>query len=321
MVQLSPDEVKTHVDNAIERAKKFVERNTATGKLNPTLDADTTPMTTTAIGEFFAQTPHPYDDPKIRAAVGNIITSILNGAQPAGEGEAQNVTYLSGAYGSRGLLEALAQTPQTDKSTDGQTNEEKTISELKKQLDNSAQWNFDTLKKRLHEEAGISLKPHGTPPYDQYGKWRGLLSGIDTELAAIAAEKKLPYVIDNSLAPLGNTEKDNIIRDLGRDSGPGKNLQVFAVALTPEEAVAEVKRQNVGASLLEAEHTARNFHDYFNVMEDSTPNLTLVNKEGKVIFKKQNEHLRIYALNDLGQWNKAFDTPNMDAVMHPLLQR
>lgn len=304
------DEFDGYVENVIARAKKYIDVNKNPGpgvynRLAASTDTDTKPMSNEEITTFLTQDPHPYDSQEIRAAVKRILQEKLDKTQPAPDGQDRNVTYLAGAYGSRQLLEEMAKNPQSDE-----------IAEMKGLLATSVSWNFDELKRLLHETANINLKPYGEQPYEQYAKWRGLLSGIDNELADIATNKRLHYAIDNSMTPRDETEKQKTLAGLDRDRAEGKHPHVFAVALTPQEAREEVQKQSIGATGEEAESTARRFQAAFNDIKQHAPDVTLVDKSGKVIYKQRNGMLVNIDVNAMGAWIKSFENgvsvPNVE---------
>lgn len=304
------DEFDTYVDNVVARAKRYIDanKNPAPGTYNrlaATTDADTKLMSDSDITTFLTQDSHPYDSQEIRAAVERILHEKLDQAQSAPEGQDRNVTYLAGAYGSRQLLEDMAKNPQSEE-----------IAEMKGLLATSVSWNFDELKQLLHKTADINLKPYGEPPYEQYAKWRGLLSGIDTELADIATNKRLHYVIDNSMTPRDDGEKQKTLAGIDRDRAAGKHLHIFAVALTPQEARDEVQKQGIGATPEEAESTARRFQSVFNDIKEHAPDVTLVDRSGKVIYKQRGGELKYIDAEAMGAWRKSFENevtaPNVE---------
>ncbi|MFO0389776.1 MAG: hypothetical protein ACK502_08695 [Alphaproteobacteria bacterium] len=254
-MQDNPDK---YVDYALAQAQTYIDQY----KNSPRL-AGKTQEETSDIREFLES--KPYDNEKVRAAVKDIITDSLSGKTAAEKGKKPDVIYLSGALGANNLLRGMAVKEGVEVGA-----------ELKTALDGSVQSDFAAYK------AAVSTKLLDGGKIEPYAKYRPLLSGVDQAVQKAAEDMRLNQVVDNTMA-LADNEVQGGLAHLTKQA-EGNNLRMYAVALTPEQSKAEAKK--LGMDEKEAERTARDFRRSFPSLMSTVPNLTMVDKEGTVIYQQ-----------------------------------
>lgn len=115
-------------------------------------------------------------------------------------------------------------------------------------------------------------------------KWRPLLSGIDQAVQKVAEDKRLSQINDSTWALSKN---DNKKADLAYLEQQGKNnaLHMYAVALTPAQSAVEAKKMDISEDV--AHKNARDFYETFPDLKAAIPNVTLIDKEGAVIYQQK----------------------------------
>ncbi len=273
-----PDDLDKYVDYAIAQAKAYAQQYKGTSRLAGKDTAETG-----EIEEFLAT--DPYGKENVRAAVKEIISETAKPATPAEEGKKPDIVFLAGALGSNKLLRDMA-----DK------NETQAGKEIKPALDSGVQSDFAKYK------TALSKKLLDGKPVEPYGKWRGLLSGIDQSIQKMAADKKFTQVVDNTLA-VSDKESAGMLTYLDTQAKQG-NLRIYAVALTPEESKTEAKK--LGLSEVEAEKTAHDFHRTFPELAHYMDDVMLVDKQGAVIFEKKDGKTLVSNGEKMAAWMAAF---------------
>lgn len=254
-MQDNPDK---YVDYALVQAQAYIDQY----KNSPRL-AGATAEETAKIRQFLES--KPYDNDKVRGAVAEIISERISGKTAAEEGKKPDVIYLSGALGANNLLRGMA---GKEGAEVGQ--------ELKTALDSSVQSDFAAYKAVVSEKLldGGKIEP--------YAKYRPLLSGVDQAVQKAAEEMRLNQVVDNTMA-LADNEVQGGLAHLTKQA-EANNLRMYAVALTPEQSKAEAAK--LGMDEKEAERTARDFRRSFPDLMKTVPNITMVDKEGAVIYQQ-----------------------------------
>lgn len=272
-------DVGPYVNEAISRANDYVKKYGDTEKL-----AGKDAKETAEIKAFLKT--NPYDTDKIRGVVKDMLRELIKDAKPAADGKRQAV-YLSGPIGSKHLLM---------EATEDRKNTSAPIEELRALLKGSVKSDFRELKENFTK--------FSKQPVEPYGKWRGLLSGMDQAGSELARKENFNVVMDNTLAPLDEAARKYVSADIAKDRKSGK-VTVFAVALTPEQASAEARKRELPEK--EAANTARNFHDFFEQIKKDVPNITLLDKNMNVIYQqkdgKETKHDKI----KMKAWDMAFE--------------
>ncbi|MDX1974335.1 MAG: hypothetical protein SFT92_01525 [Rickettsiales bacterium] len=258
---LTQEQLSTSVANIIATAQTYI--NTHLGKEGDTRLLGNTPEETQEVATFLRN--QPYQDNATLLAVSNIVKNTVDVFPPAGEMQ-PIVTYLGGAYGSKDILHAQAQ-----------SNASPTFKELKQLMSQSASIDFSQLKRSLENQTGMKPEP--------YAKWRPLFHGIDMQLHELALNAKRNVVVDNALAPINHDETMHMLTVLAQDEQKAQ-LRLYAVALTPNQAEALARAQNKSErDIAEAGESARNFCRFFMKNKDSFPHVTLVDSNGQVLYQ------------------------------------
>ena len=211
---------------------------------------------------------NPYKD--MPATVKSMLEDATKGVKAA-EGT-RSVTYLSGATGSKNLLVAAA-------NAEGAKGE---AAELKKLLDNAVKSDFKTHKAQLSKYTKIDIAR------EPYGKWRPLLSGIDSTINAMARGNNLNVVLDNTIPNLDARDKPKV--------------KLFAIALTSEESQAEAAKLGINAK--ESDRTLKEFHDAFADIKKTVPDITLLDSKMNIIFQQKNFKIEKLDLQKMQSWDK-----------------
>ncbi len=279
-----------YVDLAFNAAKDYIQENQLNGRLNGKNSQETDD-----IKLFHSRINN--DETYLRGIVAETIDKLLqtsgiririvkNSTTAAKSDRKRNVTYLAGGLGSKDILRYLMQVSE----------EIPEIEELKNLDQNSALLDFKQFKTEFNKHSAIPLEP--------YGKIRPLMHGINMALRQIAEENNVDTIQDRNLIAVEKEEYDTIKRDLAREQKTGE-LNIFAIALTPEQAIKTAVTYNYSPE--EAENTVRKFYEtYRDFLKENAKNLTLFDVNGNVIFKKRDEEVTIDA-DALGKWQRSFE--------------
>jgi hypothetical protein len=180
----------------------------------------------------------------------------------------RNITYLAGALGSKKLLREAAK--EGAKSSEMQ--------ELHDLVAVSAESDFATHKRKFRDKANISPVP--------YAQIRPMMHGINIALRQAAEDNNLNIALDDTLA-FPDKERLEAGKQRLKVEKESSNLHVYAVALTPQQAYAAATNQSLSMGADEAEKSARNFARAFDAICEVAPNVTLVDKDGQVLYKKR----------------------------------
>lgn len=233
------------------------------------------------------------DDGALREAVAKTLDSMIVNATNAAKDESgtRSITYLAGPLGSKDMLKGFANNPGAKPE----------LKELRELLGKSVDLDFADLKKKFSEHSGKKAEP--------YDDIRPLMSGLDVTLVKIAEDHGLNVAIDNNLKflpgkePVHEQVKKNI-----RDAQDNANLNIFAVALKPDEARQAALNSGMAVKEGEAEVTARAFHRSFNeFLKDEVKNITLVDSQGKVLFERRNGDIVQMDNVGLDKWKASFE--------------
>jgi len=282
-----------YVDAAITKAQQYIADNASSVSEPGGRLAGKDAQETAEIKTFLES--HPYDNATIREVVGKILADATENVVPA-EGK-RAITYLSGPIGSKNML--MGAVADTSINTPE-------FNELREALQNSVKSDFQQHKQQFSKYSGQPVEP--------YAKWRGLLSGIDQTLVDIARDRNLNVAIDSTMVPTSEAEETQIINVLEKSKESG-NPALFAVALTPEEARAEAKKQNISET--EAETTARQFPAFFAQICEHVPDVTLLDKNLNVLYKQKNSQLVEFKANEIVAWIKQSLRPEASIAQTP----
>ncbi len=268
-----------YVDIAFNAAKKYIVDYKDSGRF----DSDN-PNEKATIDDFHARINA--DDPTLRAAILSVITDLSRDAQSVKQNTGKReITYLAGALGAKDILLGLSNDTAQSSLEIGE------LRDLKKR---SIQLDFSQFKKKLTEYSLESCEP--------YGKVRPIMHGIDMALHQIAEDNGLNIMRDNNLK-----SHTSVMENLTKEQESGK-LNIFAVALTPEEAKKAAEKSGLSVIAGEAEETARNFNEAYKALVDNIKNLTLLDRSGKVLLKKRDGNILNIDEAGLGTWQKSFET-------------
>jgi hypothetical protein len=219
----------------------------------------------------YKETPTPAQDTTYNAAgTRALMKEIFRDALKNGEvAKPRTVRFLAGAYGAKNLLLAASEQPQTQETKD--------IAEASK---HAAFLDYTKVKGVLNDFAKPTLKEGETLTEAEernYDKLlRRLVSGMDTALADYTRTKSINLVADKSLALNGGSEKSMTDR-LEADRKDGSKVIVYAVALTPEQSIAEAAKLGIPAD--QAETSARDFAAGFEKLKAQADTLILLDKD------------------------------------------
>ncbi len=254
-MQGSPDK---YVEFALAQAAAYIGQNKYASNMQ-----GKTPEETVEIQAFLDS--KPYDNDKVRAAVKEMIEDRLAGKMPASDGAKPTITYLAGPLGSKQMLQDMAGKESAEVGP-----------EVKAALDGAVFSDFTAYKTM------VSTKLLDGGKVEPYAKYRPLLSGVDQAVQAAAAEMKYNQVIDNTMA-LADEKVQGGLAHL-KAQAKNNSLRMYAVALSPAQSKAEAAK--LGMSEAEAEASARNFRRSFPGLLNTVPNVTLVDREGAIIYQQ-----------------------------------
>jgi hypothetical protein len=264
-------DLEPYVSNSVKAGLIYIIHN-----LGGTRLASDTPEQTKEIAAFLQSSPqphkHPYDAPQIRGAVRRTLADALGDAEPS-EGKPR-IVYLAGPLGSKQLLLDVIASPDVHSDA---------VKELRQLTAKSFRSDFRQLKNSFASHSGESL--------ELYGKWRGLMSGMDQTLVAIADERRLNLLKDDTLVGFDAVDAAGNIDALKRNLAAGKDVHVYAVLLTSDEAEKEALKH--GMSVREARTTAERFAEQWQDLARGVSNMTLFNSTLETVFKQRNNVVEI----------------------------
>lgn len=279
--------IDPYVDYAVEYANKYYPQTIQTGGLARVAGKDE--AETAAILDYLEK--KNFGDADSRAAIRAVLDELIAGIEVPANPEAvsRDVVYFSGSKGSRQLLVKAA--------------EEGLAPEVQAVLDNPKIFdgNFGRYKKLFLKHQAMFA---GEEPY---GKWRGIISGIDNGMKKFCPENGVGQIIDNAGAPVSEEGARESVAQFRRLANDGKGskakLHMFAIALTPEQAVEEAKK--IGVSEEEARQDAHNFAAFFPTLQREFDDITLYNRDMQVIYKQVDHQARDIDPNAMRVWKES----------------
>lgn len=205
-----------------------------------------------------------FTDGKTHAAMKKVLHEALeNGQKP----QQRTVTFVAGPYGSKNMLITASENP-------GDREVPKAVAEASA---NAAFFNFTKAKDTLSAELQTDVNAN----YDAI--WRPLVSGMDRTVGTYTRDVGMNLMVDNSLAANGGS-KEHMLNRLKeeREAHGGSKVQVFAVALTPEESVAITAPLNIKQE--QAITSAKDFAAGFEELKKHVSDITLVDKDMNPIY-------------------------------------
>lgn len=263
-----------YLDHAVEVASSYYPQTVLLGGLPRVAGKDE--AQTAEILTYLAADPFKGQAARdtIRGILEKLLDDVTLPASPSTAG--RDVVYLAGPKGSKDLLVAAAK--------------EGKAPEIKAFLDRPDMFNGDFSRfKKLFKESQ-TLFPDKTKE-EPYGKWRPVVSGVDNAMMKLCADHGISQIVDNCMAPVSRVHYDIAIQKYralvanAQDQGTKARTHLFAVALTPAQAVEEAAK--IGVTRAEAEQDAKNFATFFPKLTEEFNNITLYDREMHVIYQQR----------------------------------
>lgn len=284
IAKIPDDQWDAYADEAITAAISYIQSYKGSPRLQ-TIKAEDQPE----IDQFLDGYPAflAADKKKIKALLQDAVKDF-----PRAEAGAK-VTYFSGAYGAKDRL--LAAAAKND------TADEKIMHDA---LETSMMSDFAKIKAHV----GQNFSVEADEMQKKYPKWRPLASGIDVALERIALEQGINYIQDNSMAHSTAEAGEATWKRLDGYKENGKKIQVFAVALTPEQAAEQARDDRSKITEEEARRSAHDFHTHFSGLTRHAADVTLFDKDMNVIYRQQNGQEVVRNQVKMQVWEASFDT-------------
>lgn len=256
-----------YIESALSHAADYITLYRDSDKLKGKDDAETK-----AIHAFLDS--DAYQQEHVRAFLRGQLEAAIKDKKPIDDNEQRKVIYLAGPYGAKPILMDAVRDP---------LNVQPEIMALRHDLASAVVNDFAALKE------AVSTQLEDGKEW-AYAKWRPLLFGLDNAIAELARDKRLHFVMDNSLAYTPQKGQENVVKDFKEQKAEGCKLEVLAVALTPEEAEEKAKKIKNPPRPGEAAQSALQFSDRFNEVCRHVPNVTLFDEHLNVLYSKKKGH-------------------------------